>query len=214
MNQNIFKINGLYTAKCARCNALVKFQKYKSHLSLTCSQKCAASISWAKRQKAEMTTLQCQHCGQDFSLLNSVIRARKKTHGNPMYCSKKCADEAKKNINHCKVCNKVFSGRVARITCGIKCANIFKKRNGTWYENGYIVEYTGAKNGIKQHRRIMQDYLGRKLTNDEVVHHINGIRDDNRLENLQLTTHSEHSSHHRIEEYNRGLLPFRKSNAD
>lgn len=42
------------------------------------------------------------------------------------------------------------------------------------------------------HRRIMENHLGRKLTSNEVVHHINGDKLDNRLENLVVVTRSEH----------------------
>lgn len=62
-------------------------------------------------------------------------------------------------------------------------------------KEGYVLlkrpEYPNANNNgyVSEHVLIMSEQLGRPLYEKETVHHKNGIKDDNRPENLELRTH-------------------------
>mgnify|MGYP001565857374 CR=1 FL=1 len=66
-------------------------------------------------------------------------------------------------------------------------------RHGDGYILIYIPEHPlNCKGYVLEHRLVIENHIGRYLTRGETVHHINGIKDDNRVENLQVLSNSEH----------------------
>lgn len=57
-----------------------------------------------------------------------------------------------------------------------------------YHKKGYIMIRTPGRNYVFEHVLVMENFLGRELIKGENVHHLNGVRDDNRLENLELWT--------------------------
>jgi len=83
-----------------------------------------------------------------------------------------------------------------------------REQNGQWkggksIKGGYVVVLQPGGKYQKESRSVMEKYLERPLTKEEVVHHINEDILDNRIENLRLFKNkSEHTTyHHKLRGY-------------
>lgn len=54
----------------------------------------------------------------------------------------------------------------------------------------------GKRYRVLEHRYLLEQHLGRKLTRTEHIHHVNGDKLDNRVENLEVMSQAEHNRHH------------------
>ena len=66
------------------------------------------------------------------------------------------------------------------------------------YKRIFFPDFPHSYHGgmVREHRLKMEEMIGRKLNKNEVVHHINGVKNDNRSINLALLLDSAHKSYH------------------
>ena len=122
--------------------------------------------------------------------------------------------EARKKLGSYNIGNKYNLGRVRSEEVRTRISNTLKgkrtrEQNPCW-KGGIVYDGTGhrmlrkpehpfaRKQGyISLSRFIMEEHLGRYLNKGEIIHHINGIKDDDRIENLMLfKNRTEHMKHH------------------
>ena len=160
-------------------------------------------------------TLKCQRCTQYFQALRvdakwcsscRDIRAKERYEKYELHSKEpcpKCGKSMTRRSNLCISCeNKTRSEKY-------KGENNPNWKNGWTRSEGYIykrVKPTGEKGHpyYAEHRIVWEEKYG-KLPDGYIVHHLNGNKSDNRLENLQARPRKEHSPKSIVEPYQKRI---------
>lgn len=173
-----------------------------------CSKKC--------REKDYLIETICVICGSMFKVKRCHVNI--KTLSNRC-CSDKCKKDFiklnRRNKEHiCSGCGITFIGYRNNKTqlkfCGQDCSkNFMRGERSPFFSNGSTVTSGGyrailiGEKYILEHRLIMEEHLGRKLERDENIHHKDGNKLNNKIENLELMSTVEHSRlHHKLRRNN------------
>lgn len=133
-------------------------------------------------------TLTCDYCNKVYS----SYQCGKYNHFCSIECRRKGAHLMSDNISPEEKQRRTELIIKVNKTINNTPEKIERRRQVLLKDNGGYKKYYGRH----EHRVIMEEYLGRELSPEEVVHHIDGNKQNNDISNLKLMTRSEHIREH------------------
>ncbi len=117
--------------------------------------------------------------------------------GRGKFCSRACYYKFSVGKHHSPE-TEIKKGQHLSTKTEFKKGEIAKEKHPMWNGGVHLAErgkigYVRYGDNTYAHRRIMEEHLGRKLAQNEVVHHIDGDGFNNDISNLKLMTASEHA---------------------
>ena len=173
--------------------------------------------------------VKCKVCGVEIPPKPSTRRKGKFEAPNRKFCGECKAAGLHRKKHFCQICKAEVTKRLRKDRPGQfgnppkycdSCRSLQNrgKNNNRWkggetYSEGYRYVLDPQKQHLRglsryslEHRLVVEQSLGRQLEKDEIVHHLNGIRTDNRIENLEVIKKSpDGKSNHETWTLNRAL---------
>jgi len=152
------------------------------------NQFCSTSCGYAYNTKERFNRI-CQECGKEFS-----ISAYEQSRDHGLFCSKSCAVtvNGRKGLGR----KKSLEHRT-KIGLGHTGEKNYRWKGGVKMQGGYTFNRVEKGKYKQEHRQVAEKAMGRPLTENEHVHHINGNKTDNRNCNLLICSRGYHAWLHR-----------------